>query len=116
MHTNTHNKAIDKLSSLILFQPFVKDGLTEDEIAQLSQLKLYEVACMTSWTKDLSKCPLVEVTDVKKFIAQHSKNFDMVCIQKPFLLNVKYLLKSNTLKSISRLIMFNNMKEKTLFM
>ena len=65
--------------------------LTEDEIAELSQLALYNVACMKDWTRDLTQCPVVEITSVKEFIAQHT-SVDMVNIlfYKLFLLKSIY--------------------------
>ena len=35
------------------------------------------VACMRNCTGDLTKCPIVEVSDVKKYVLRHSKYFDI---------------------------------------
>ena len=58
--------------------PYVTDVLTDAEVSQLSELTFYKVACQTNWTRDLNKCPIIEISDVKKFIMRHSKNFDVI--------------------------------------
>ena len=66
--------------------------LTEHEIAELRQLTLYNVVCMKEWTRDLTQCPVVEITCVKELIAQHT-SVDMVNILLYQLFELKTIYK-----------------------